>query len=181
MRAAAAFCPENTRLTRATVARCAVSISAFAFETHVLGHEAAEDHSSAPSQQSHTPSFTRDANTTFGLCGRHAQVNGAFGQAPVSGSSEPSMQSQKSSLRFESGSVSLPPSQTNDADDERTTAARTSTHERESAMRPTAGGGGAMRWRLFNHSGYTTSQPLTPNQRLQSYPTIKEAGSLSLP
>ena len=60
-----------------------------------LAHGAADRHSSLPSQQSHTPSLTREAGTVA-CCGQRGRVHTkcVSGQAPVRGSSEPSAQSQ---------------------------------------------------------------------------------------
>jgi hypothetical protein len=60
-----------------------------------LAHSAGDRHSSLPSQQSHTPSLTREAGTVA-YSGRRGRVHakGVSGQAPVRGSSEPSAQSQ---------------------------------------------------------------------------------------
>ncbi len=55
---------------------------------HVFGHRAGPSCSSVPSQQSHTPSLTRDEKIVVGAPGRLAQRKSVSGQAPVSGSSE---------------------------------------------------------------------------------------------
>eukprot|EP00966_Prymnesium_polylepis_P128932 2981777-Prymnesium_polylepis.1 len=68
-------------------------MSASANERHVFG-QALVRHSSEPSQQSHTPSFTREANTSSGVCGRFLHVYLVSGHAPVDHSSVPSAQSQ---------------------------------------------------------------------------------------
>ena len=58
-----------------------------ASSTQVFG-QLLERNSSAPSQQSHTPSLTRDEKIVVGAPGRLAQRKSVSGQAPVSGSSE---------------------------------------------------------------------------------------------
>ena len=64
--------------------RCAVARS-----RHVFGQRAGRCHSSEPSQQSHRPSFTREAKTCVDLCGRFAHVYSVSGHAPVVASSLP--------------------------------------------------------------------------------------------
>jgi hypothetical protein len=74
----------------------AVSVREFTLRVNRVGRGRAWK---GTSQQSQSPSFTREAGMVSGTCGQLSQVNGAAKHAPVRGSSAPSSsQSQKSSF-----------------------------------------------------------------------------------
>jgi hypothetical protein len=79
---------------------------------HVFSHRTPPTRptSSLPSQQSHTPSFTRDDGRSFGSPPRLRQWKRPLAHADVPGSSMPSAQSQYSSLIFDGSKTTRPSS-----------------------------------------------------------------------
>mmetsp|Transcript_40869 Transcript_40869/g.87190 ORF Transcript_40869/g.87190 Transcript_40869/m.87190 type:complete len:289 (+) Transcript_40869:305-1171(+) len=87
-------CPVLVSSALAAHARSRPAKVCLASSTHVFGQRADAANSSAPSQQSHTPSFTREAKTVERPAGLFSQTKSVSEHAPVLASSAPSAQSQ---------------------------------------------------------------------------------------